>query len=91
MQGFVQKLNKLVRILELKDDAKEAIFKRGLKQHIREALVASNTHNNYSELVKEAERIDSELYSIGWASIRKYRPGLGSGSKFAGKCNSCGH
>lgn len=90
VQGFAQELDELARILELKDDAKEAIFKRGLKQHVREALVASNTHNDYSELVDEAERIDSELFSIRRTSARKYGSGSGSGSKFAGKCNSCG-
>lgn len=84
VHGYALELDEIADILKLDDTTKEAIFKRGLKQHVKEALVSSDGYKGYRELVEEAERIDSELYSI------RRPPRRNMGSKFAGKCNSCG-
>lgn len=86
VHGYAMELDDIATTLNLDDATKEAVFKRGLKPHIRAALVSSDGYNGYKELVEEAERIDSELYSIRRTSTRQT---FGS-TKFAGKCNSCG-
>lgn len=86
VRNYANELSDLFEILNIDENAKQAIFKRGLKQHVREALVSNDAYKDYSELVDEAERIDSELFSIRRGSGHR-----GSGQrKFNGKCNSCG-
>lgn len=87
VRGYTLEFNQNADLLGWDDSAKKAMYVRGLKQHVREALIASDDYNNFSELTAEAERIDDELYSV-----RRPRHGYRGqgGRKFSGKCNSCG-
>lgn len=76
--------------LKWTDSAKAATFKRGLKQHVREALISSITGTeSYDELAEEAERIDAELFSLRRAPRGNFGQ-RGGRSGFKGKCNACG-
>lgn len=85
VRAYAMEFTQLADTLHWDDSAKQAMFKRGLKQHIKEALVASDTGDTFDELVTEAERIDDELYSI-----RRFTGRSQPASSFKGKCNSCG-
>lgn len=75
--------------LGLDDATARASFQRGLKLHVREAVVTTGPHSTLSDLIEEAVRIDTELYN----ARRQARSGgrqQGKGSGGTIKCHSCG-
>jgi hypothetical protein len=75
--------------LRLDDATARANYTRGLKQHVREAMVSSGPHFTLDDLIKESVRIDTELYH----ARRQARPAgaaYGQGSRGTIKCHSCG-
>lgn len=84
---YALEFTQLADTLKWPESARIAQFKRGLKKHVKEALVSSDNTTTFEELVAEAERIDAELYSIRRPFGRGNTPGRGG---FKGKCNSCG-
>jgi len=89
VQLYAIEFDQIALTLGLSDEVKQANFLRGLKLHVREALVSSNGYDNYNELVAEAARIDTELYS---ARRARGHAQYGAGKRSDGqlKCHSCG-
>ena len=93
--GYTLEFNELADILEWNDSIRLVTYPRGLKQHIREALITNGPYDNdddepaFFRMTREAERLDSELFSVRRSGPRFGRGGQ-TGGRFAGKCNSCG-
>lgn len=49
----------------INDATKVALFTKGLKYKVREGLIVSDTAEGYDQTVREATRIDSQLYYSG--------------------------
>lgn len=91
VRGYTLEFNGYADLLGWDGTAKQAMYVRGLKQHVREALVASDSYSDYKELTEEAERIDDELFSVRRSRPGNFGRGGGhTGRSFPGKCNSCG-
>lgn len=87
---YALRFEQLVNLLGWNEDAKLAAFKRGLKLHIREAIITQG--QNYSSLEKisnEAQRIDDELYSAKRSGAPRFS-GQRQGGKGSQKCFGCG-
>lgn len=88
VQDYYTKFARDAQVLDWNDSAKQAQFLRGLKLHIREAIITKNSsYETLDELAEEAQRIDEQLYST-----KRYGRGnrQQGGSGFKGKCNKCG-
>jgi hypothetical protein len=89
VQLYAIEMRQLFQTLGCDDATSRAYFKKGLKLHVREALIASGEQDSLNELIEEAARIDTELY----AAKRPQRGGQRAGRQGpAGgvKCHSCG-
>lgn len=87
--GYTREFSDLADILDWGDEIRRITYPRGLKQHVREALITGGPWDTFEDMATEAERIDSELYSLRGNRSSGYR-GRGAGGRFTGKCNSCG-
>lgn len=74
---------------QLPDSTAAAQFVKGLKSHIREAPIVNEEDDDLDSHIKEAQRIDSQLYSSKrGGTIKKNGSGEHKGSP--GKFHSCG-
>lgn len=88
VRAYALEFRQHIDILQWNDAAAKAHFIRGLKLHVREALVASGTEfGSLDELIHKATNIDDELYA---AKRGRGYGAAGKEKKFTGKCNSCG-
>jgi len=62
VRDYALRFNQLAEDAGLNDQTKQALFTKGLKPKIREALIISNDDDEYTDLVQSATRIDSQLY-----------------------------
>jgi len=89
VQLYAIEMRNLFQTLSIDDDSARAYFIRGLKLHVREALVASGEYGTLDRLVDEAIRIDTGLYNA-----RKPQRVRGMGGKTSSrgqlKCHNCG-
>lgn len=98
VQAYIQTFDACVDQLTIDESLKKTFFVKGLKLHVREALVASGSYTDYGETREEAQRIDEELFNAKRFSRRSgNRGGQGGAStaregtgKFRGKCHGCG-
>jgi len=94
VQLYAMEFTTLATALNIPDATALAQFEKGLKSHIREALIVKDNVTTLAAAITEAQRIDSQLYSAKRGNtFRKYgsqnhNKGASSGS--AGKCHSCG-
>jgi hypothetical protein len=59
---YAQRFNTLATEAGLNTQAKTALFQKGLKPHIRRALIISDGFSDYGSCVAEATRIDTNLF-----------------------------
>lgn len=86
VQDYYTKFARDAQVLDWNDSAKQAQFLRGLKLHIREALITQDREfGTLDELAREAQRIDEQLYAAKRFTGKNRQHG-----KFSGKCNKCG-
>jgi hypothetical protein len=90
VQLYAIEMRQLFETLGIDDSSAQAYFTRGLKLHVREALVASGGVDTLDELIQEAIRIDTELYNAKRPQRAMGRQGTGQGSRGGIKCHSCG-
>lgn len=88
-QQYAIEFRQIIDALKLDDATAKATFKRGLKLHVREAIVTAGVDGTFEEVVTEAVRIDTELYHA------RRQAGSRSGQQRQGgkgtlKCHSCG-
>jgi len=77
--------------LNIPDSTAVAQFVKGLKSHIREALIIQDETDDLDKAIEEAVRIDSQLYSSKRAfSGNNTRTSKGTKSYTQGKCHKCG-
>lgn len=63
VRDYALKFNQLADEAGLNDQTKTALFTKGLKPKVREGLIFSDTsEDSYDDIIKEAARIDSQLY-----------------------------
>jgi len=90
VQLYAIEMRQLFQVLDIKDEQAITHFSRGLKLHIREALVSSGQYTKLDQLISEAARIDTELYNArrpsGGGRGRQQRQGSSQGIK----CHTCG-
>jgi len=96
VQRYSLEFRELADILNWNESAKIAHFKRGLKLHIRNALIArGNSYTALNSIIADAQAIDDESFSLK----RNFNPSRGRGTGrgrggqrrgFQGKCNKCG-
>jgi ribosome-binding protein aMBF1 (putative translation factor) len=93
VQLYALEFKQLSTRLGIPDITAVAQFHKGLKSHIREALVIRDQVGNLDAVIAEAQRIDSQLYSSKRTQGSKNKghggksfPSTGS----AGKCHTCG-
>jgi hypothetical protein len=91
VQLYAIEFRQLSKTLGYTDATAKAQFTRGLKLHVREALITSDQDGDLEDLIEEAQRLDTELYS----ARRPARPGQSQGAGQPGargqlKCHSCG-
>lgn len=94
VQLYAIEFQRLSRELNIPDATALAQFEKGLKSHIREALIVRDNVTNLEAAITEAQRIDSQLFSSKRGNtFRKYgsqgNRGTGSSGN-SGKCHSCG-
>lgn len=65
VQDYANKFTRLAEDAELNDETKQALFVKGLKPRIREALIITDASDVFGDTVKEATRIDAQLYYSG--------------------------
>lgn len=88
VQNYYTRFARDAQVLDWNDSAKQAQFLRGLKLHIREAIITKNSsYETLEDLAEEAQRIDEQLYSTKRYGRENRQQG---GSGFKGKCNKCG-
>lgn len=91
-QLYAIEFQQIASELGLDDDARQAHYLRGLKLHVREAIIANGKYATFEDLVALTTRIDSELFAAKRQS-RKFQPRYGGSSKGGGsglKCYKCG-
>jgi len=85
-QQYALRFDHLASQLNLSEDTKVYYFKKGLKQNVRAALIATTSDSNsYGTLREEAIRVDHELYTT-WRPTGNRR----QGDKGKAKCFKCG-
>lgn len=92
VQLYAIEFQQLSRQLGIPDATAVAQFQKGLKSHIREALIINDEDGNLEDVIKEATRIDSQLFSSkrGFSgNPRHYGKGTSRGTN-SGKCHTCG-
>ncbi len=84
VRDYALKFDQLAIEAGLNDQTKTALFTKGLKPKIREGLIFSDQGDDYAAIVREANRIDSQLfYSSRRSQARKDgRPGRGKDGRF---------
>jgi len=91
VQLYALEFKQLSTSLNIPEVTATAQFVKGLKSHLREALIINDDANDsLDDVIAEAQRIDSQLFT----SKRGGRFKQGQGSKpsgtGSGKCHSCG-
>lgn len=92
VQLYAIEFKQLSTQLGIPDSTAVAQFQKGLKGHIREALIINDEDGNLEDVIKEATRIDSQLFSSkrGFSGNPKhYGKGASRGTN-SGKCHTCG-
>jgi hypothetical protein len=86
-QLYAIEFRQLKDTLRLDEQTSKAAFIRGLKQHVREAIVTTGPHDTLTDLIEESVRIDTELYNA-----RRQAGSSGKGKRARGtlKCHACG-
>lgn len=90
VQLYAIEFKQLSTQLGIPDATAVAQFVKGLKSHVREALIINDETGNLDEIISEATRIDSQMYSSkrGFTSFKS--PGRGTSHGTSGKCHTCG-
>jgi hypothetical protein len=65
VQDYEQRFSVLAAEAELTPEIQAALFAKGLKPKIREALIVSDAADTYDEIAREAKRLDAEFYFAG--------------------------
>jgi hypothetical protein len=65
VHDYARRFEQLAQDAGLNDETKTALFTKGLKPRVREALIISDNSSTYQETAEEAGRIDSQLYYAG--------------------------
>lgn len=65
VHDYARRFEQLAQDAGLNDETKVALFTKGLKPRVREALIISDQSSTIDETVAEASRIDSQLYYAG--------------------------
>jgi hypothetical protein len=94
VQLYALRFKQLVNILNIPDVTAVAQFYKGLKPNIRDALITMDQDGDLDDVIEEAQRIDSRMYS----SKRGTGPFRGRGGRSSttertgsgGKCHTCG-
>jgi hypothetical protein len=93
VQLYALEFKQLATQLGIPDSTAVAQFVKGLKSHLREALIVNEEDGDLDSHIKEAQRIDSQLFSSKRGGTFKKYGGHGASSKHtgsSGKCHSCG-
>lgn len=75
VNDYALRFHDLATAAELNEQTKTALFIKGLKPKIRESLIISDQSETYDETVKEATRLDSNLYYAGHRSTQARKDG----------------
>lgn len=78
VQEYALRFRPLAADANIPDSTAVALFTKGLKQHIRQALIISDDRETLNEAVEEAQRLDGQLYyAKGSGSNRPNKAGRG--------------
>jgi hypothetical protein len=92
VQLYAIEFRQIAATLKLDEQAAKAAFRRGLKLHVKEALAATaeDEGDTLEDIINEAARIDTELYSARKSSRGSSKGAGKNDGRGTIKCHNCG-